>query len=151
MDIYEEFFKIIRAFNEAGIRHAVVGGIALSFYTKPRYTQDINLLLVPEEMEKAKALLRMLGYVLEAPPWKFKKTGVVLHRLSKIEQGDTLMIDLLEGNEAEHRKILDNAVSEVTEHGEVYIAAKDDLIWLKRIRSSKQDLADIEMLENEQD
>ena len=36
-----------------------------------------------------------------------------------------------------------------SEEGRVMIAKKEDLIWLKRVRNSKQDQADIEKLEDE--
>ena len=39
---------------------------------------------------------------------------------------------------------------EETEFGLVCIANREDLIWLKRFRNSKQDLADIEALENDE-
>jgi hypothetical protein len=32
MNIYDEFFSIIKRLNDANIRYAVVGGIALSFH-----------------------------------------------------------------------------------------------------------------------
>jgi len=31
------------------------------------------------------------------------------------------------------------------------IASREDLIWMKRFRNSKQDIADIEALENDKD
>ncbi len=36
-------FAKYAALNEANIEYAVVGGIALSFHTQPRYTKDIDL------------------------------------------------------------------------------------------------------------
>ncbi len=34
-------------------------------------------------------------------------------------------------------------------HREICIVNREDLIWMKRFRNSKQDIADIEALENE--
>jgi hypothetical protein len=34
------------------------------------------------------------------------------------------------------------------QYGIVYIATREALIWMKRLRNSKQDIADIEALEN---
>lgn len=59
------------------------------------------------------------------------------------------MIDLLVAKEDRHREIIKNAIVEETEYGSVYIACREDLIWMKRFRNSKQDIADIEALEND--
>ncbi len=37
----------------------------------------------------------------------------------------------------------------ITEYGLTCIANREDLIWMKRFRNSKQDIADIEALEND--
>jgi hypothetical protein len=91
-----------------------------------------------------------MGYIFEAATWTFKNTNISLHSLTKIEGEYSLSIDLLEGNEERHKEIIKNAVIDETEYGLVSIANRRDLIWLKRFRNSKQDLADIEALENDQ-
>ena len=150
MNIYDEFFTIIKKLNEAKIQYAVVGGIALSFHTQPRYTKDIDLLLLSEDINELKSILKSLGYTFEADPWTFQNTNITLHRLTKIEAEDLLSIDLLVGHEERHKEIIKNAVTEETEYGLTCIASREDLIWMKRLRNSKQDIADIEALENDQ-
>jgi len=81
----------------------------------------------------------------------FKDTNITLHKLTKIEGEDSLTIDLLVGNEERHKEIIKNAVVEKTEYGLTCIASREDLIWMKRFRNSKQDIADIEALENDKD
>jgi hypothetical protein len=70
--------------------------------------------------------------------------------LTKIEQEDSLSIDLLEGNDERHKEIIRNSIVDKTEFGPVCIENRQDLTRLKRFRNSKQDLADIEALENDQ-
>jgi hypothetical protein len=41
MDLHDEFFSIIEAFEENDITYVVIGGIALAFHDKPRFTKDI--------------------------------------------------------------------------------------------------------------
>ncbi|MEA3224025.1 MAG: nucleotidyltransferase [Thermodesulfobacteriota bacterium] len=151
MNIYDEFFSIIKKLNETNIQYAVVGGIALSFHTQPRYTKDIDLLLLADDIDDFKSILKKMGYTFEANPWTFKDTNITLHRLTKIEEEDSLTIDLLVGNEERHKEIIKNAVVEKTEYGLTCIASREDLIWMKRFRNSKQDIADIEALENDKD
>ena len=143
LNIYDEFFSIIKKLNEANIQYAVVGGIALSFHTKPRYTKDIDLLLLDEDINSFKFILKKMGYIFEANPWTFKNTNITLHRLTKIEGEDSLT------NEERHKEIIKNAIVEETEYGFTCIASREDLIWMKRFRNSKQDIADIEALEND--
>lgn len=151
MDIYDEFFAIIKKLNESKTRYAVVGGIALSFYTRPRYTKDIDFLLLADDVDNLKSILKIMGYLFEATPWTFRNTNITLHGLTKIEGEDSLTIDLLAGNEERHKKIIENTIVEETEYGLTCIASREDLIWMKRFRNSKQDLADIEALENDKD
>jgi predicted nucleotidyltransferase len=151
MNLYDEFFAIVHELDVRGISYVVVGGIALSFHAEPRYTKDIDLLLVAEEFPPLKSALRDLGFTVEAEPWTFRSTNITLHRLTKVRGDDFLTVDLLVGNDERHREIVENAVTETTEFGKVRIATREDLIWMKRLRSSQQDLADIEQLENDKD
>jgi hypothetical protein len=151
MNLYDEFFSIVHELDVRGISYAVVGGIALSFHAEPRYTKDIDLLLVSEELPGLKSALRELGFTVEADPWTFKSTNITLHRITKFRGEDFLTVDLLVGNDERHREIVENAVTENTEFGKVPIATREDLIWMKRLRSSQQDLADIEQLQNDKD
>jgi len=151
MNIYDEFFSIIKKLNEADIQYAIVGGIALSFYTKPRYTKDIDILVLSEEIDNIKSILKGIGYTFEATPWNFRNTDITLYRLTKIERQDSLTVDLLAGNEERYREIIRNAIIEETEYGSVCIVSPKDLIWMKRLRNSKQDIADIEALESDKD
>lgn len=151
MNLYDEFFSIVAKLDSANISYAVVGGIALSFHVEPRYTNDIDLLLVADDLGGIQSILRDLGYTVEADPWTFANTSITLHRLTKFEGEDLLTVDVLAGNEERHREIIANAITEQTEFGIVRIATREDLIWMKRLRNSQQDIADIERLKSDQD
>ncbi len=151
MNIYDEFFSIVKQLNDASIQYAVIGGIALSFYTEPRFTKDIDFLLLANDIKSFKSILNNLGYKLEAETWVLKEADITLHRLTKISGEDFLSIDLLVGNNEKYYKIINNAITEKTEYGIVSIATKADLILLKKLRNSKQDIADIEALKNVKD
>ena len=151
MNIYDEFFSIIKGLDEADIQYAIVGGIALSFYTRPRYTKDIDILVLSEGIDNIKSILKGIGYTFEATPWSFRNTDITLYRLTKIEGQDFLTVDLLAGNEERYREIIRDAIIEETEYGSVCIASPKDLIWMKRLRNSKQDIADIEALQSDKD
>ena len=151
MNLYDEFFKIAESLEENKIQYAVIGGIALAFYDKPRFTRDIDIIILPEEAERIKKVLDALGYFETSEPRTFKNANISLHRFMKRDEEDYLVVDVLVGHEERHRRIILYAKEEKSEKGSIKIARKKDLIWLKKIRNSDQDRVDIKRLENDKD
>ena len=64
-----------------------------------------------------------------------------------MEDGDDLIvIDLLIGHEEVHESIIRDSLIDESSVGMIRLAQKNDLIWMKKVRGSKQDEADIEKL-----
>lgn len=61
-----------------------------------------------------------------------------------------MVIDLLIGHEDRHSEIIEQSTLDESPAGKVRLATCEDLIWMKRLRGSKQDEADIEKLEAEE-
>ena len=80
----------------------------------------------------------------------FKSVPIELHRFLKVTTEDEMPIDILIGKTEEIRRIIRDSVEAESEEGRVKIVSREDLIWLKRMRDSQQDKADIEMLNNEE-
>lgn len=124
----------------------------MAFYTEPRFTRDVDLLVDFGDFEKAKGVLERHGYFESALPWTFPNVAIELHRFLKVvDKEDEMLIDILVAENEEVRSIIRNAVEAESEEGKVMLANKHDLIWLKRTRGSKQDQADIERLEDGKD
>ena len=123
----------------------------MAFYTEPRFTRDIDLLIDSEDYEKAKGILEKKRYFESASPWTFKRVPIELHRFLKVIDEDEMIIDILIAEIEEVRRIIRDSVEAESEEGRIKIASRKDLIWLKRMRDSKQDQADIEKLEDEKD
>jgi hypothetical protein len=152
MNVFEEFKGIILELEKQKVRYALVGGVAMAFYSEPRFTRDIDILVDIDDFEKAKGLLEKDGYFESASPRTFRNVAIELRRFLKIvDPEDEMMIDILIAKDEEVRRIIQNAVEAESEEGRVMLADKKDLIWLKRSRDSKQDQADIERLENDKD
>ncbi len=150
MNVFEEFKRVVFELEEQRVRYALVGGVAMAFYTEPRFTQDIDLLVESEDFEKTKDILEKDGYFESASPWTFTNVAIELHRFLKVvSPEDEMMIDILVANDEDVRRIIQDAVVADSEKGRVMIANKKDLIRLKRMRDSKQDQADIEKLEDD--
>jgi hypothetical protein len=48
--------EIFRRLDEAGIRYALIGGLAYSEYAPPRATQDVDILALPEDAARIRGL-----------------------------------------------------------------------------------------------
>ncbi len=152
MDLYDEFFSVISMFNKLAVKYAIVGGIALAFHGKPRFTRDVDVLINEADMDLVKTGLGNLGYEETAEPWMLPNTALTLRRFLKVEGQDELMIDLLPAHDDEHLRVIQNAVLAESAVGQVPIAARRDIIWMKKSRNSDQDRADIsELDENDED
>lgn len=151
MNVFEEFTHLVKQLEKQKIRYALVGGVAMAFYAEPRFTRDIDLLIDSEDYEKAKGILEKGGYFESISPWKFGEVDIELHRFLKVRGEDEMLIDMLVAKTDRVRRIISDSVEAESEEGKVRIASRKDLIWLKRMRDSKQDRADIEKLEDEED
>ena len=151
MDLYNEFFSIMREFNSRGLKYTIVGGIAMAFHESPRFTRDIDILVLPEDIKEITEITNSLGYLESSSPWKVKDTNLILHRFVKTVAEDHLLLDILASNEDRYKKIIENSVSAESHEGIIRIARKSDLIWMKKLRNSDQDKVDIRKLENDKD
>lgn len=149
MNLYNEFFALISYLNKLGARYAVVGGVAMAFHGRARFTRDVDILLHPDDLRLAKMALDRLGYRESAEPWTFRNTNLTLHRFLKVDGEDEMMMDMLLANDPKHQKVIADAISAEAESGAVQVASKADLIALKQIRNSGQDQVDIRGLEED--
>ena len=150
MNVFEEFKRLVLELDKQGVRYALVGGVAMAFYTEPRFTRDIDLLVDFDDFDKVKGILEKDGYFESASPWTFRSVAIELYRFLKVvNEEDEMMIDILVAKDEEVRRIIQDAVEAESEEGRVMVANKKDLIRLKRTRDSKQDQADIEKLEDD--
>ena len=149
MNAFDEFRLLISDLEKNNIRYALVGGVAMAFYDEPRFTKDIDIILFTDDLMKFKALIKSKEYFESTTPWTFQKINITLHRFIKIVDDDDMIIDALVPDLDIAQRIITNAVVAESENGQVRVAAKEDIIWLKSFRNSKQDQADIERLRNE--
>ena len=150
MNVFEEFKCLVKELETSKVKYALIGGVAMAFYTEPRFTRDIDLLLDPEDYEKTKNILERNNYFESITPRRFGKLRVKLHRFLKVTDEDEMIIDLLIAETEETKAIIRDSVEAESEEGKIKLASRENLIWLKKKRGSKQDQADIEKLEDEE-
>lgn len=143
IDLFEELTAITGVLNSAAIPHALVGGLAYSVWVEVRGTEDIDLLIAPEDWERTQQLMIPLGFEHLAAPMDF---DLIMRRLTKMSDGDALSLDFLFAD-GDLRRGLDERVA-IEHAGQVYFVAPIEVIIdLKRRRLSSQDRVDIEGLE----
>jgi hypothetical protein len=145
VDFFLELKNLIEAFEESAVEYALCGGVALAIHGVPRATQDIDLLVKPEDVNRLREVARRCGFVLESFPMDFA-SGVTIRRFTKIIEGKPLMLDaLLVGGPLtgawERRQAAE------IEGGHVHVIARDDLIALKLAAGRPQDLVDVQRLQ----
>lgn len=148
LDLYDELRAIARALDGAQIPYALIGGIAVSIYATPRATEDVDLLVGPEDVPRCTAVLDSLGYrdLAGSRPMVFAGGRVTIHRLTKLAGEDFMVLDLLLASDPDLRDILVRRVASGDEEHRLWLAPVDGLRYLKRIRGSPQDLADLAAL-----
>jgi hypothetical protein len=146
-DLYEEFKSIVAALEERGIDYAVCGGLAMAVHGLPRATVDIDLLILSESLEEVRWLARTLGYSIEAFPMTFSDGAVEIRCVSKIdpETGIVLSLDMMLVT-PEIVDVWQSRIELSWEAGSLWVVSRMGLMALKSLRSSVQDLADIERL-----
>jgi len=146
MDLFAELMALTKALDERSVDYALVGGLAVAVWGAPRATKDIDLLILPSAIDRAKEAAAHLGFVLAAGPIRFRD-GVHLERVSRVREGQLLTIDFMLVNENlmsawESRKTLS------TTEGAVSVISRDSLIAMKLAAARPQDIADVEKLQD---
>lgn len=88
MNVFEEFNHLVKELEAHRVRYALVGGVAMAFYTEPRFTRDIDLLIDSGDYAKTEGILVKEGYFESTSPWRFKRVPIELHRFLKVTKED---------------------------------------------------------------
>lgn len=60
--VHKTLQKITRRLDELGIRYAIAGGMALFYHGYRRFTEDVDILVQPEDLRRIHDQLEGLGY-----------------------------------------------------------------------------------------
>ena len=150
MDLVEEFRKVVGKLLENDVPFAIVGALALAIHGEPRATTDIDLLILPQDLARVQKLILPLGYDLPALPMSFRESGLTVHRINKIEDEETLTLDLL---------LVCEPLEEIWRSREMVeafdlqlpVISRGALIRMKAMAGRLSDLADIQRLEGRGD
>ena len=110
----------------------------------PRATVDIDLLIPSGSLDEVRAIATALGYTIRGMEMTFSNGAIEIRRVSKIdsETGHALSLAFLLAT-PEIKQAWDSRVQADWEGGKLSVVSREGLIWLKKMRSSAQDHADI--------
>jgi hypothetical protein len=146
LDLFNELRAIVAALDGAGVAYALAGGLAVSIYSVPRATQDIDLLIAMSDLEGTVAAVRDLGFRVAGRAMRVASGRLEIQRLIKIDGADVLPLDLLLPLDQELAGILATRAEISWEETALWIVTVPGLRSLKRLRGSAQDRADLEAL-----
>ena len=147
MTLYGELIRLTERLNERKLDYAVIGGLAVAYHATARATDDLDVLFLARDIGKVREIMQELGYLFESVPWTFQNTKLTVHRFSRFEGEQHMLVDVMVSDEERYAKIVEQAVVAQTAAGPIRFAVKEDLIWLKKFHNSMQDQADIEAIE----
>ena len=136
----------MQALESAGVAYALAGGLAVAIYATPRATEDIDILLAPDHLERTTACLGPLGYKGAGAPMRVAGGRMEIQRLIKIEGPDLLPVDLLLPGDPGLVGVLSDRRRIEWEGHPISVVSAAGLRTLKRLRGSAQDAADLEAL-----
>lgn len=71
VDLYRELETLLAALESRQIDYALCGGVAMAIHGAPRATQDIDLLLMPHDIDRLRDAARVCGFTFESFPMDF--------------------------------------------------------------------------------
>ena len=88
-----ELRELVRLFNQEKIEYALCGGMAVAIHGFPRFTKDIDFLVPPESLDRARVIAATVGFLDESGRIPFSDSDV--YRVLKTEGPDFRVLDLL--------------------------------------------------------
>lgn len=135
---------VVAVLADAGIDYVLIGGLATGFRARPRYTNDIDLLLdvplvaLPSVLDR----LRELGFEFDTRQVVEEFTR---HHMAVLWR-DGVRLDWLKPVLPAYRHVLERAAVEPGPTGSIRVATAEGLILLKLFAFRLQDQTDIEAL-----
>ena len=148
MDLYDEFFSLIEAFDAAAVPYAVCGGIAVAIHGYPRFTEDIDLLIHPADEQRALQVAAACQLTLEGgrlPMGEGVSSKWEIVRVSKVVGRSLLTLDLMIVAEEVQLAWDDRAVVEYSGR-QISVVSRPGLKLLKQLAGRRKDLLDLEQL-----
>ena len=145
MDFFRELKSLTDSLASRQVDYALCGGVALAIHGVPRATQDIDLLVRPEDLDRLRQAASGCGFTLESLPMDFT-SGITIQRFTKLIDGQPLMLDALLVGASLERAWAGRQTTEI-EGSPLRVVSREGLIALKLAAGRPQDLVDVQRLQ----
>jgi hypothetical protein len=147
MRLSNDLREFLELLNSRGVDYVIVGAHSLAFHGRPRYTGDLDILVraAPDNAAKIVDLLNQFGFAHSG----FRESDFTEpNQVIQLGRAPN-RIDLLTSiNGVKSDDVFGTRIAAELDSVPVFIISKDALIRNKRAVGRKQDLADLEILEN---
>ena len=148
MDLIAELSAVVQQLEEQAIPYALCGGLAVALHGYIRATQDIDLLIRPENLTAVKNAVEEIGYNLEGGviPVGFGEThSCDVHRISKVLGKTLVTLDLVLVNPSLERA-WESRLKYNLQGQHIWVVSREGLGVMKRLSHRPIDLIDLENL-----
>ena len=141
-----ELRKIVDAFDHARVGYAIAGGVAVSIYTLPRATEDLDVFIARPSRERARAVLGTLGFLPAGGASAAASGRLEIDRFIKLDGHDVLSVDLIVPIDPTLTELFNDRTLVKWGDGELYLAGLAALRALCHLRGNAEDRAELETL-----
>ncbi len=153
MEIVDELLALSKVLERDHVPYAVCGGLAVTIHGRPRLTIDIDIVVPKPVMDQAIELAASVGFDMQEG-WVYLPKNDLginrLFRLTKVEGGEFITLDLLEADSDAIRLFADRVRVSI-EDRQITVLSKAAIIEMKSRSTRTKDILDIEMLQDETD
>src|SRR5262245_26660694 len=143
-DLSNALAEAVAALEQLHIKYALIGGLATSFRSQPRYTKDVDFLLQIPQVTLPKLLADLAARGFNFDELKTIREWTQQHMTTLSYRG--IRIDFLKPVLSTYQHTLDRAKVVTWRDKPVRVASVEGLILIKLLAFRPQDLIDIENL-----
>jgi hypothetical protein len=141
-----ELRDIVDAFDRARVGYALAGGLAVSVYTVPRATEDLDLFIARPSRDRALAVLGSLGFQRAGGASAAASGRLEIDRFIKLDGHDVFPVDLIIPIDPTLTELFSDRTRVKWGDGELYLAGPAALRALCHLRGNAEDRAELETL-----
>ncbi|MFC1504765.1 nucleotidyl transferase AbiEii/AbiGii toxin family protein [Spirochaetota bacterium] len=158
MEISRELIRVLKKitaiFKDNDITFCLAGGLAVSIISRPRATEDIDIVLLQDKSDRnnIEKLFRDNFEIIDIHDEIMMIGGIPVWRIvlknSNIEEG-AVVIDLMFAENSILKNTAKNCISIRIDDTDIPVARAEDLILIKMNSKRPQDISDIEAIREE--
>ena len=153
-NLFETLKQLCLILNKSDIYYCLIGGLAVGMVSRPRATEDIDLLVLLNEQDRGSIvnLLRdEFELIQDDNVMNFKDTTIlrVVIRESHKKDKSLVIVDFIFANNAIYKKAVYNPIKLIVDGITIPVASPENLIEIKKLSNRPQDLLDIQAIREE--